>query len=51
MVNTAQDILTVNLERTGKSDSRLPTHPGWFQRCRHTGELLWVPASVVPETA
>jgi hypothetical protein len=44
MVNTVQDIiLTVNPERRGKSDSRLPTHPGWwFQRCRHTGEVQWV---------
>jgi len=51
MVNTAQDILTVNPERSGKSDSRLPIHPGWFHRCRHTGELKWVPASAVPDSA
>ena len=51
MVDTAGDILTVNPERSGKSDSRLPTRPGWFHRCRHTGELLWVPASAVPDGA
>ena len=51
MVNTAQDILTANPERGGNSDTRPPTHPGWFHRCRHTGELQWVPASAVPDSA
>ena len=49
VVNTAQDILTVNPDRSGKPDYRLPTHPGWFRRCRYTGEVQWVPASAVSD--
>ncbi len=33
-----------------RPDSRLSTHPGWFHRCRQTGELQWVPASAVPDS-
>jgi hypothetical protein len=51
MVNTAPDGSPVNPGCGGKSDSSAPTRPGWFHRCRHTGELQWVPASAVPESA
>ena len=49
MASTAHDIQTVNPDRSGKPDSRLATHPGWFRRCRLTGELHWVPASAVSD--
>ena len=50
VVNTAQDILTVNPDRSGKQpDYRLPSHSGWFRRCRYTGEVQWVPASAVSD--
>jgi hypothetical protein len=51
MANTTRDIFPVSPERDGKDDSRLSAHPGWFRRCRHTGELQWVPASAVPDSA
>jgi hypothetical protein len=48
MVSQTQEIMTV-IPEDGKPDPRLPAHPGWFHRCRHTGELEWVPASAAPD--
>jgi hypothetical protein len=47
MVNNAHKMLTVIHEPTGKSDPQ--PQPGWFHRCRRTGELEWVPAAAVPD--
>ena len=49
MVNDAHKMLTVIHQRTAHADPQLPSHPGWFHRCRRTGELEWVPAAAVPD--
>ena len=50
MVDQAHEMLTVIRERPGKPDPQL-NHPGWFRRCRRTGELEWVPAPTMPDRA
>lgn len=49
MVNDTHTMVTVIHECTGEPDPQLPSHPGWFHRCRRTGQLEWVPASAVPD--
>jgi len=43
--------LTGSNDSGGKPETTPRAHPGWFHRCRHTGQLQWVPAAVEREGA
>jgi len=49
MVTTTFDSVTVNADSGGRPETTLTAHPGWFHRCRRTGQLQWVPAALERE--
>ena len=50
MVTTTFDSVTVNADSGGRPETTLTAHPGWFHRCRHTGQLQWVPEALERES-
>jgi hypothetical protein len=50
MVTTTFDSVTVNADSGGRPETTLTAHPGWFHRCRRTGQLQWVPAALERES-